>query len=402
MNETRRNFLKQLGIAASVSSLPISLKASSFTLKEKKMDTAFDFVVQPYLQDLKATSVSIFTVVNEKAFTWIELIDERQQVRLVYEVEEGLRKANTLLSRISVSDLQPDTVYSYRVLSKKIVQFDPYKIVFGKEIATAKKTFRTNALKRKDTVNCCVFNDIHEETTSYAHLLALINKEDLDFVVNNGDAVHHLSKPEDFEVKCLAPLSLLLEGRIPMVINRGNHETRGAYAFDYGNYVRHDTRHYYHSFTEGNVFWIYLDSGEDKPDDHEVYAGLSDYDAYRVEQSRWLAAVMESEAYKQAKFKVVVMHIPPYHSDDWHGTLHCRAQFSPLFDKNGVDLVVSGHTHSYGHYPPDKDHRYALLIGGGPKVGKRTLIHLQGAGNTLTYQMIRDDGHVIAKETLKK
>lgn len=401
MQETRRKFLKQLGIAASVASLPISLKAN--TLGDQALaDGNFDFVVQPYLQNLQTTSVAVFSVVNKKAFTWLELTDDKQHIKQVYEVYEGLRQANSLLSRISISDLKPDTAYSYRIVSKEIISFDPYKIVYGPEIHSAKFTFRTKALQEKATVNCCIFNDIHEEKASYAQLLALIPKEGLDFVVNNGDAVHHLSKENDFTEKALAPLSVLLDGRIPMIINRGNHETRGAYAFDYAKYVQHNTGHYYHSFAAGNVYWIYLDTGEDKADNHEVYGGLSDYDAYRAQQAIWLKGVMESKAYKKAKFKVVVMHIPTYHSDDWHGTLHCRAQFSPLFDKYGVDLVVAGHTHSYGHYPPDQDHRYALLIGGGPKAGKRTLVHLQGEGNALSYQMIRDDGHVLAKETLRK
>lgn len=294
-------FLRQLTVAASVSTLPVSLTASPFIRSSSSDEGSFSFVVEPYLQNLQQDEVTIFTVVNRKAFTWVERMDENQKVERFYEVHEGLRHANDVLSRITLKGLKPNTQYTYRVCSKEITKFDPYKIVYGAEIKTADRQFKTLDTKLQDTVSCCVFNDVHEDTATYADLLALVNKNTLDFVVNNGDAVHHLSTADDYSKKALAPLSKALEGRIPMIINRGNHETRGGYAFDYNKYVKHDSGHYYHSFASGNVYWIFLDTGEDKPDDHEVYAGLSDYDAYREEQAIWLTKVMASKAYKKKR-----------------------------------------------------------------------------------------------------
>lgn len=402
MNNTRRNFLRQLTVAASVSTLPISLAAHPFTQSAEADVPDFSFAVEPYLQNLQQDEVTIFTVVSRKAFTWVELVDENGKEVRFYEVNEGLRHANDVLSRVTINGLKPNTSYTYRVCSKEITKFDPYKIVYGAQIRTTDRQFKTLDTKLQDSVSCCIFNDVHEDTATYGDLLSLIDKKKLDFVVNNGDAVHHLSAADDYSKKALAPLSKELKGSIPMVINRGNHETRGGYAFDYNTYVKHDSGHYYHSFAAGNVYWIFLDTGEDKPDDHEVYAGLSDYDAYRQEQAMWLTKVMASKAYKKAKFKVVVMHIPTYHSDEWHGTVHCRNQFSPLFDKNGVDLVVAGHSHQHGHYPPDKDHKYTLLIGGGPKKGNRTLVTIDGDGNSLAYKMLLDDGSILAENRLTK
>ncbi len=106
--------------------------------------------------------------------------------------------------------------------------------------------------------------------------------------------------------------------------------------------------------------------------------GIVDFDAYRKEQQVWLEEVMQSRAYKKAKFKVVLMHIPPFYSGDWHGTMHCRELFNPVFNKYRVDMVISGHTHKHGVHPPVKEqHRYPIIIGGGPKEGQRTLIKLQ-------------------------
>ncbi len=45
------------------------------------------------------------------------------------------------------------------------------------------------------------------------------------------------------------------------------------------------------------------------------------------------------------KWKIVMMHFPPYHSDEYSPIL--RKAVGPLFDKHGIDLVLSGHIHQY-------------------------------------------------------
>ncbi|MBO9641268.1 MAG: metallophosphoesterase, partial [Siphonobacter aquaeclarae] len=141
-----------------------------------------------------------------------------------------------------------------------------------------------------------------------------------------------------------------------------------------------------------------LDTGEDKPDAEPVYAGLVDFDAYRQEQARWAEQVMQSKAFKKAAFRVVLMHIPPQYSGDWHGATHCKQLFSPLFDKYKVDLCVSGHTHKYGVHPPVAgQHHYPVVIGGGPKDGNRTVIRLTADTRNLQLSMLRDDGSEVGK-----
>src|SRR5690606_4267071 len=114
---------------------------------------------------------------------------------------------------------------------------------------------------------------------------------------------------------------------------------------------------------------------EDKPDDHPVYAGIVDFDAYRQEQLHWLEREVQTHAFKKAPFRVVMMHIPVFYSGDWHGTMHCRQLFAPVFNRHGIDLCISGHTHRYGvHEPVKGEHNYPVIIGGGPKEGQRTLM----------------------------
>src|SRR5690606_36865496 len=103
-------------------------------------------------------------------------------------------------------------------------------------------------------------------------------------------------------------------------------------------------------------------------------------------------AELQSKSAKEAAFRVVLMHIPPFHSGDWHGTMHCRKLFSPLFEKYGVDMVISGHTHRYGVHKPQEGHSYPIIIGGGPKEGNRTFIKLKANERELNLSMLADTG----------
>lgn len=104
---------------------------------------------------------------------------------------------------------------------------------------------------------------------------------------------------------------------------------------------------------------------------------------------------MQSKERKSAQHTVVVSHIPIFHADDWHGTLHNRSTFHPLFQKYKIDVMITGHTHQYGYHPPDQDHNYTLFIGGGPKTGERTVIDVHGDKRSLDIKMIKDNGDIV-------
>jgi len=243
----------------------------------------------------------------------------------------------------------------------------------------------------QEQVRCLVYNDVHEEKSSYRDLVPNQDTSIYDFFVLNGDSFHYVSNQEDITEKLLKPIEFIATGK-PFIMNRGNHETRGSFARNFKRYFGYPNNKYYQAFKRGPIFWIMLDSGEDKPDNHEVYAGTVDYDNYRKEQAKWLETVLQSKERKSAQHTVVISHIPIFHSHEWHGTLHNRECFHPLFQKYKIDAMVSGHTHQYGYYPADKDHNYPVFIGGGPKAGKRTIIDISGSAKSLAIRMIRDDG----------
>ncbi len=61
---------------------------------------------------------------------------------------------------------------------------------------------------------------------------------------------------------------------------------------------------YFFAMTAGPVRFIFLDCGEDKPDDNYEYSGLNDFSAFRESQKAWLETEAKSDAFKNAKYRI--------------------------------------------------------------------------------------------------
>jgi acid phosphatase type 7 len=73
--------------------------------------------------------------------------------------------------------------------------------------------------------------------------------------------------------------------------------------------------------------------------------------ARRQEQLAWLAA--DLQAAQHQPWRIAFFHRPPYSAGTEHGSdLAIRQAFGPLFEQYGVQIVVSGHEHSYERSVP--------------------------------------------------
>ena len=384
MNFNRRRFLEALALAGiTLPNLGIAKEKET-----ENLEGDFNFIVPAYLQNQTEKGISIFTILSKPALAWLEILDNAGNVQqTIHQSEDGMINANTDFFHFTIADAPRS--FRYRIRAKEIQKFDPYKIVYAQEIETP--IFKAKLAKNnQEQIRCLVYNDVHEEKSSYRDLVPNHDISIYDFFVLNGDSFHYVTNQEDITEKLLKPIEFFATEK-PFIMNRGNHETRGSFARNFKRYFAYPNNKYYQAFKRGPIFWIMLDSGEDKPDSHEVYAGTVDYDNYRKEQAKWLETVLQSKERKSAQHTVVISHIPIFHSDEWHGTLHNRECFHPLFQKYKIDAMVSGHTHQYGYYPADKDHNYPVFIGGGPKAGKRTVIDISGSAKSLAIRLTRFD-----------
>ena len=401
----RRSFIGDIskaGVFGTLASLlPGTSSARILDAYSADPDKGHIFLSEPYLQAPSANSITLRWITNKLCYSWINYGEKETRDNKAHRVTDGLVDAYNRINEITLEGLKPDTKYYYQVHSKEIIHFKPYSLEYGETISSPVFSFTTPG-EAPDTVSWLVLNDIHDRPASIPHLIDLNGSLPYDYVFYNGDMFDYQTDEQQIIDHLIQPSSQSFASSKPFMFVRGNHETRGKFSRDLPNYFSNIGGKHYFAYEWGPVYNLVLDTGEDKPDDHPVYAGIVDFDQYRRGQARWAEKIMSSEAFRQAKFRVVMMHIPPYHSGDWHGTLHCREVFAPLFEKYKVDLVISGHTHKHGIWPASEEHPYPVVIGGGPQAGNRTLIRLQAGQKDLHLKMLLDNGTEVGKLHLTK
>ncbi|SHK91418.1 Purple acid Phosphatase, N-terminal domain [Chitinophaga jiangningensis] len=397
--QSRRSFIGNISKAGLLGLTGLPTLASAAAAHPEKQPAAgtHTFLCKPYLQYPAPDTITVMWLTAQPSYSWVEYGQEGQPMQKAHLVSHGLVEANNRLHRIALQQLEPGKKYTYKVFSKEITDFQPYKLTYGETISSDTYTFTAPDTQAKE-VSWLILNDIHDRPESIPHLMKLNGNDPYDFVFFNGDIFDYQADEQQIINHMLTPCGDTFSPQTPFMYVRGNHETRGKYAREWHQYFENPTKNNYFSFTWGPVFAIVLDTGEDKEDTHPVYAGIVDFDTYREEQAAWLEKQLQSPAYKKAKHKVVMMHIPHHHGGDWHGASHCRAMFGDLFNKHKIDILICGHTHTYGVHPPETGkHNYPLIIGGGPKDGKRTLIKIKADQQKLVLTMLGDDGKVVGE-----
>ncbi|ATL45939.1 metallophosphoesterase [Chitinophaga caeni] len=404
----RRSFLGNIskaGLLGAFGMAPLAGTAASILQRNEhdpeKRTEGHVFLCPPYLQNPTDTSITVMWITNKPTYSWVEFGEGDQLDMKAHHVTNGLVDANNTLHKIVLTDLKPNTTYKYKVKSKEIAEFKPYQLTYGETIESEVFEFTTVNPDAKE-ISWLVLNDIHDRPHSFKDLISMNGNDPYDFVFLNGDMFDYQTGEQQLIDHLFTPTTGMFASEKPFYFVRGNHETRGKFSRNIDDYFSNPEGRYYFSFTRGPVHAIVLDTGEDKEDDHPVYAGIVDFDHYREQQRDWLLRAVKTPAFKKAKFRVVMMHIPHYHSGEWHGTTHCRELFGPIFNEHNIDLFIAGHTHRYGVHMPEKGKfDFPIVIGGGPKEGLRTLIKIKADHKNLSLRMLKDDGTEVGKVDLK-
>jgi len=124
----------------------------------------------------------------------------------------------------------------------------------------------------------------------------------------------------------------------------GNHDyeagDRGAYELEPLGMPRR-----YYARTVGDAELFLLDSND-----------VSDA------QTRWLGRRLRAST---ARWKIAVFHHPPWACGGHLGHGAVARRWVPLFERHGVQLVLSGHDHSYQRFEPVDGVVYVIHGGGG-------------------------------------
>jgi hypothetical protein len=163
---------------------------------------------------------------------------------------------------------------------------------------------------------------------------------------------------------------------------------RGPFARRLFEYVPTPEGRFYYARDAGPVHLMVLDTGEDKPDDTNVYAELNRTAPYRADELAWFRAHVENNArVAEAPFRVILMHNP-----GWGWLADGPDAWIETANDAGVDLVIAGHRHRFSYIPPgpDVNHSYHLLV-----VGQRQIARVNATADELTLAVTALDGSVV-------
>lgn len=303
------------------------------------------FTHGPYLQKVTQTGATIVFATDLLIVPGVMIKSTNGEFELIQNSHDGLIDVGSNIHKIRIDNLLPGNEYEYRLFACKIEDYQPYKSVYGDTVLSSSYKFRTFSTDQ-DKVNFTVFCDVHDKADKLGSYLYHNNIEQQDCYFLNGDIMGHIEEEAQLFSSFLDTCVSTFAREKPFFYVRGNHETRGKFARNLKKYLDFPNDKYYYAQTIGPVRFVVLDGGEDKPDTSKEYSGMADFDRYRFEELAWLKDEVCSEEFKNAPFRIVIIHMPIIESEkNWYGMAFLAKHFGPVLRDADIDLMISGHTH---------------------------------------------------------
>ncbi len=171
-----------------------------------------------------------------------------------------------------------------------------------------------------------------------AQMARFHEKFPFDFVLMMGDNIYGGKGASAYRKKFEEPYKPLLDAGVKFYASLGNHDDPDEDLYKPFNM---GGKRYY-SWRNGNVHLLALDSTYMSP-----------------EQLSWIDQQIPDN---ENAWKICFFHHPFYDHARFHGPdLDLRARLEPLFQKKGVNVVLSGHEHVYERIKPQHGIYYFVL-----------------------------------------
>lgn len=346
--------------------------------------------MSPLLLDVSGTSVVVEWMTDSAADGSVRY-GEHALDHTALAAHDGLRDIGSF-HRVVIDGLQPDHTYQYQVASRRVVALKPYWPERGNTVQGETLHFTTLDAARA-TARFAVITDTHEKVSRIDTLLGDIRKTPEDFVVHLGDTVNWAASEQQFKDVFLAPTAAGLGGSTPLLYVHGNHEYRGPFARELGSYLHAQDDRYDYARDDGPLHLIAVDTGEDKPDSTNVYAGLNDLRDYRRAGLQRFGQALAEPRTRGAPFIVVLGHQP-----DWGWTGGNNAKWTQLANQAHVDLFIAGHEHRFMHIKPgERGNDFPILV-----VGQDQVAWVDATDTALKVRVTDSNGKLIDAFTLAR
>ncbi len=400
---TRRDFFGTVPLSALALSIAGTLEPRTAVAVESQDSGATAGVIAspPVVQHPRRDSFGVSVAVNQLATAWVEYGWEKDQ--LTYTAiasQHGLVQASDRALHIRVVHPEPlptDRPIYYRVVAQSLAYQNAYSLKRGETQASAIYSLRLPA-GNADSLRIVVVNDTHENLATIQALHREIDKLAPDLLLWNGDTCNDFDRQDSPAQIVLNPaqdLGQAWASERPLIFCCGNHDVRGERARELTQCLpgcpEQTGLPYCQAFRWGPLALLTLDTGEDKPDHHPVFAGTAAYEPYRRQQATWLKEVLSRADIREAPFKIVACHIPLRGlPGDPDGTTlngaanHCGfgAQlWLPILKEAGVQAIISGHMHQQRLDAETPQMPIAQFVGGGPRPEQATLMVIDVKSN---------------------
>ena len=271
------------------------------------------FVNQPYIQPTGPDEMTISWETSHYAKGKVESGLIKDGFTNTFEDEK-----RSIFHKIKIPNLETNSEYIYRVKCEGEI--------------TETKTFKTRKTA-DESFRFAVWSDNQTHYDKHKMLCDRFSEMESDFAVSIGDIVADELDYSGFNKQFFHPAEALI-GKTPFHVTIGSHEQNSYWFYKYFPQPEN-----YYSFDYGNTHFIILDTSITAL----YYPGSAQYN--------WLVDDLSSHAAGDAKWRIVFVYRPPYsqggNNSNYDGEVNTRIWLVPIFEKLGVDLVLSGHTHNY-------------------------------------------------------
>ncbi|RKG73422.1 serine/threonine protein phosphatase [Corallococcus exercitus] len=282
----------------------------------------------PYLQSVKQTSA---IVAFRTASSCNPTVRYGEGTSLTSSVSAGVTGTR---HAVKLSGLSAGRTYGY--------------VVEACGSRTGLRSFQTSTLSTATKAHFTAMGDFGTGGSMQAKVMAVMNTPAWrsELLLALGDNAYPDGTDAEFQEHLFTPMAGLLR-EVPMFATPGNHEyvTNQAQPYLDNMYLPANNplgSERYYSFDWGPVHFLSLDSN--------CAVGLASADRCTLAaQKAWAEADLAANT---RPWTVAFFHHPSWSSGEHGSQLTMRRQFGPLFEKYGVDLVLTGHDHDYERSKP--------------------------------------------------
>lgn len=298
--------------------------------------SAAQIVWWPYLQQLSDRSVVIRWTTQEGSVPEVRFQANGGIEQRAGGTSRPVLQLNTVLHRVALENLQPDTIYSYRIF------VDGAELLAGENL-----TFRTAPPTGSDaTFRFIAFGDYGQATESQKLLRDQMLRDSFRFTVTAGDHAYEDGAYADYDAKVF-PIYSNVWSRTPMfpaIGDNDRHAENGAAYYDLFELPRQALRESeqgrYYSFDYGSAHIVIIDSTDP--------LNINDRDA-TDDMLDWLRADL---ARTTQRWKIAVTHNPAFSKSVHSSDERVQDKLIPIFLKYNVALVISGDDHNWQRSKP--------------------------------------------------